>query len=193
MSPRWELTPASFNRLLEALHPDRERAAEKYEKLRLKIGKLLEWRGCPTPGESADAVLDRLAQRLDRGDRVEWIYSYCCGIARMLLLEEQRKQERDAAAHEHFASPASGRSGETEPEIPMEIFERCLGRLPKQGRELVLAYYQFGRDAKIETRKRLADGLAMPLNALRLRVHRLRERLRKCVERHVLGVSDTQR
>ena len=192
MNHGWELTPAGFERLLRTLHPDRRRAAEEYEKLRLKITKLLEWRGCLTPEEFADRVFDRLAQRLDSGEQVEWIYSYCCGIARMLIMESQRRDERQAAAHEHFVSLSNGASSEEEAEIPMEVFEQCLERLPEQSRELVMAYYQYGKDAKIDTRKKLAGHLAMPLNALRLRVHRIRERLRKCVEWHALTASDTQ-
>jgi DNA-directed RNA polymerase specialized sigma24 family protein len=189
VSARWELTPASFDRLLLALHPDRDCAAEEYEKLRFKITKLLEWRGCPSPEEFADRVLDRLARRIEAGEQVEQIYSYCCGIACMLLLlEGSRQAEKDR----DFERQLSAKTPDPpEIAIPMEIFERCLAQLPEESRELVLLYYHNDKQAKIDRRRELADRLGMPLNALRLRVHRIRARLQKCVERHGLKIPDT--
>jgi hypothetical protein len=41
---RWNLTADTFERLLEALDPDRERAAAAYERLRFRVIGLLR---CP--------------------------------------------------------------------------------------------------------------------------------------------------
>ncbi|MBL8114745.1 MAG: hypothetical protein JNK60_17825, partial [Acidobacteria bacterium] len=46
---------------------------------------------------------------------------------------------------------------------------------------LLLRYYQGDGASRIENRKALADELHVPMNALRIRVHRLRERLERCV------------
>ncbi len=188
MSVGWRLTPGALDRLLLALHPDRDRAAEEYENLRRKVGKLLEWRGCLTPDEGADRVLDRLARRIEAGEEVGNLYSYCCGIARLLLLEDQRQAEKERELRQFFVPAAPD---PWEPAIPLEAFERCLRRLPEVSRELVLAYYQDEKQAKIDHRKALADRLGMPLNALRLRVHRIRTRLRNCVERNAAKISGT--
>lgn len=192
MNPDWSLTPANFERLLCTIHPDRDRAAVEYEILRLKITKLLEWRGCLAPEEFADRVFDRLAQRLEGGEKIERIYGYCCGIARMLLLESQRHDERQSDAYRQFLDYSQDPAAAPDCAIPMHIFERCLDRLSETARRMVLDYYQFRRTAKIDTRKDLADRLGVPMNALRLRVHRIRETLRKCVERNPSALADTQ-
>lgn len=193
MNRHWELTPASFDRLLLALDPDRERAAEEYEKLRFKLTKFFEWRGCLTPDEYADRTIDRLARRIDAGEQIGQVYSYCCAIARLLLLEAQRQDHKEAAALKHLSSLLKSAPDADEAAIPAEIFERCLERLPPESRALVLAYYQEEKQAKIERRRQLADRLGIPLNALRLRAHRIRVRLQECVERHGFKISATQK
>jgi DNA-directed RNA polymerase specialized sigma24 family protein len=46
---------------------------------------------------------------------------------------------------------------------------------------LVLQYYQEEKGAKIEHRRAMAERLGIPLNALRIRAHRIRVALRDCV------------
>ena len=41
----WNLTPEAFQRLLGALDPDQDRAAEAYERLRTRTIGLLQWWG----------------------------------------------------------------------------------------------------------------------------------------------------
>ena len=82
---RWELGHASFEGLLRKLSPDREQAAAEYERLRFRLTKFFQWRSTENPEEFADLTLDRLARRLEAGEHIEPLYSYCCGIARMLL------------------------------------------------------------------------------------------------------------
>jgi DNA-directed RNA polymerase specialized sigma24 family protein len=177
----WNLSPSSFDRLLRELSPDREPAAAEYEALRLRLTKFFEWRRCCDPELLADRTLDRLAQRLDGGAEIGQIYSYCCGIARHLILEVQRAREREAMVVNHLTllrAPARGRG-----EAPaFNALRGCLGRLPSRSRKLVLGYYQEERLAKIEHRRALADRLGIPVNALRSRAFRVRTWLEDCVE-----------
>ena len=46
---------------------------------------------------------------------------------------------------------------------------------------VAVGYYQEERRAKIELRQELADSLQIPLNALRIRAHRIRARLEQCI------------
>jgi DNA-directed RNA polymerase specialized sigma24 family protein len=55
-------------------------------------------------------------------------------------------------------------------------------QLTSDNRQLVLQYYQDEKRAKIEHRKRLAEGLGIALNALRIRAHRIRLNLLECVQ-----------
>lgn len=184
-----ELSAHAFQRLLEALDPDRETAAAEYEKLRFKIRKVLEWRGCLAPEEYADQVLDRLAARLAQGDKVDNCYAYCCGIARLLLMEGRRNERREAEA----ARVYHGSGREADSDAPMAVLlERCLDGLPQKTHELILAYYQREKRGKIDLRGELARELGIPLNALRLRVHRIRAALQRCVEQHVSEGRDTE-
>ena len=58
----------------------------------------------------ADRTLDRLARRLEAGEQIEPVYSYCCGIGRMLLLEAHRERERHTGALNQWASSQSAPS-----------------------------------------------------------------------------------
>ena len=61
------ITRESFNRMLAELHPDIERAGEQYEKIRRKLLKLFEWRGCAHAEECADETFNRVAQKICEG------------------------------------------------------------------------------------------------------------------------------
>jgi hypothetical protein len=57
-----------------------------------------------------------------------------------------------------------------------------MARLSAEDRQLVLAYYEQEKHAKIDQRKKLAEQLGVGMNALRLRLYRIRETLQECVE-----------
>ena len=63
----WVVTREAFERMLAALHPDSERADEQYVKIRRKLVKLFEWRGCPEADECADETINRVAQKICEG------------------------------------------------------------------------------------------------------------------------------
>src|SRR5262249_34915539 len=67
----WELTPEAFSKLLAELTPDPEVAGEKYEDLRGQLIKFFEWRGLLFPDQHADETLNRVARKIDEGERVE--------------------------------------------------------------------------------------------------------------------------
>ena len=69
---------------------------------------------------------------------------------------------------------------ELEPRV--ECLKLCLQSLSPENCEMILQYYQGEKGAKIENRKRLTDRFKIPLNTLRMRALRLRERLLACVE-----------
>jgi DNA-directed RNA polymerase specialized sigma24 family protein len=65
--------------------------------------------------------------------------------------------------------------------VRFDCLERCLESLPAENRELILQYYLEEKRAKIDARKHLASQLGIPLNALRIRAHRIRGFLDQCV------------
>jgi len=179
---KWALTQEAFDELLSALDPDRESAAEKYLEIRGNLARFFEWRGCQFPEDHADETINRVAKRVSEGEEIRNPAGYFLGAARMLLLEihKERAKERQALGELAYAESASYEFEELEPRV--KCLERCLGNLSTENRELILQYYQGEKGAKIENRKRLTDRFKVPLNTLRMRALRLREKLQVCVE-----------
>lgn len=171
------LTRERFDRLLEALGPGRDRAAEAYELLRRRLVKFFSWEGVRNPEDWADEVLDRMASRLLDGEPVVNAAAYASGIARLALKEALRKQDRERPGLVELPVPPSGLPGDrTE-----ACFGRCLDGLPADARSFILEYYQGDASARIATRHRMAARLGISMNSLRNRALRLRERLEVCL------------
>src|SRR5437868_5161996 len=86
----WTLTREAFEQLLAALDPDRERAGLRYENIRRKLIEFFEARGSNSPADNADETINRVARRLDEGERVQDLSAYFYGVARLLLKETLR-------------------------------------------------------------------------------------------------------
>ena len=176
------LTAAGLAGLLARLDPDPERAAAAYEELRRTLVKFFDWRGAWVPEEGADETLDRLARKLAAGEQLVDVRSFAHGIARRVLLEQARRPEaRIARADEaELDGLAALDAPADEGSIPA-CLERCLAELPAESRELILQYYADEGRAKIENRRRLAEGLRLSDNALRSRAQRVRDRPERCI------------
>lgn len=178
----WVLTSESFDGLLASLCPDRERAGERYEEVRRRLLKFFEWRGSAAPEERADQTLNRVARKLEEGERVENVEAFVMGVARMVWLEELKERRRAGTAFER--SPAFVTETPDEfAERRLECFEKCLASLPAAQRELIVEYYRGEKGEKIERRKKLAEAEGVGSGALRIRAHRIRAGLEACVAR----------
>ena len=179
------LSREAFDAVLAVLDPDRERAGEKYELLRLKLIRFFEWRGCARPEDLADESIDRVGRRLAGGEQIRSAASgaYFLGVARYVLREWWLEARRGAPLDDRLdVADPSPATVDIEAEEPRAVcLERCLGALPPESRSLVLAYYEHDGGAKISRRRELADRLGIGPSALRLRVHRLRVLLEGCV------------
>jgi DNA-directed RNA polymerase specialized sigma24 family protein len=182
---RSTLTQSAFDRLLAALDADRERAGEKYERIRQKLVTFFECRAAPSPDDEADETISRVARRLEEGEHIEHLPAYFYGVARLVLLECDRQQRREMTARTAAAENRPGPTGE-DPRLP--CLERCLASLPATSRGLLVSYYTADHPARIRQRQELAHLHGLPMNALRIRVHRLRVDLEACVSR-CLGES----
>jgi DNA-directed RNA polymerase specialized sigma24 family protein len=174
------LNQESLEALLACLDPDRDRAAEKYEIIRRKLIRLFEWRGCEFPEELADVTLDRVGKRMSEGVNPSDPLGYCYGVAHLVYKEEWRRAARKQKIF---------KSGDLSPSPPDEELEdyrltclkKCLEQLPADQRRLLLEYHK-GEEGNIRNRKKLADELGIPINALRIRVHRIRRKIEDCIE-----------
>ena len=192
MNKTWVLTAEAFDKLIGCFDTDRERAGERYELARRMLIKFFMWRGAIQPEDYADEVINRAARRLDAGEQIEDISSYLGGIARLLLLESFKEQERQQAAFDYIERTAptvqEAANVDDVEQARHESFERCLASLPADHRELMTKYYSDTGRARINNRQELAERLGVPLNTLRIRAHRIRLRLEECVMRS-LGES----
>ena len=179
----WYLTQEAFDRFLCLLDVDRDRSGEIYETLRRSLIHMFIWRSCREPETLADETINRVIRKVDEGEEVRDLISYAHGVARMLLLETFRKQEREQIGIEDLPPPAVEPIRHEDGENGVLCLRRCLNRLPEESRKLIVQYYQGEKSAKIEQRKRLAGGLCITLNALRYRAFELRQRLEGCIER----------
>lgn len=182
---KWELTAEAFAKLLAGFDSNPERAAAQYESLRAALVKFFDWQGALFPEELADETFNRVARRLDEGVELQNAATYCHGVARLVLLESRKRAEHRRAEFDETVAIADPReqfetsSGDER----RSCFDRCLNELPLENRRLVLSYYQHDKRQKIDGRQTLANQLGLPLNALRSRVQRIRDRLEQCVKR----------
>lgn len=170
-----ELTKEGFDRLLAWLDEDREKAAEKYEEIRNRLMKVFESRGCASPDRLADETIDRVARRIHE---VAATYEgkpvlYFHGVARLVHLEYLRRRP--------LWLPTSIDDTPEEIEERYDCLEQCLNRLTPRNRELILDYYDDKRQTGTDPRKQAAWRLGISPNALRIRAHRIRESLGKCI------------
>lgn len=164
-----------FDRLLSWLNPDRDRAGERYERIRRKLILVFASHGWCSPEEMADACINRVIKKLPE---IEPHYTgspdnYFFGVVRIIELEWPRK---DRPIEVPWVEPAL-----PDMEEHLDCLDRCLNHLPASTRNLVLEYYQQEKRAKIDHRAALAQRLDIAVNALRIRAHRIRKHLEKCV------------
>ena len=164
-----------FSSLLESPH---------YERLRSGLIRIFARRGCHSPEDLADETILRVTSKLDeiapsyKGDPARYFY----GVARNVYLEETRRPR--VASLDDLATPPDGYGSLTlnhRDHRGVECLEHCMSELDPSDRVLITSYYELQGVAKIQRRKELADSLGLGLNALRLRAHRIRQRLAVCV------------
>ena len=179
---KWTLTQDAFDKLLVAFGGDRESAGQKYLEIRNHLTRFFEWRGCSFPEDHADETINRMAKRVAEGEEILNHSGYAMGVARLLLLEINKGRQREQSALAEIGAMPDVYVPEDEGESRLVCLRTCLETLSPDNRELILQYYHGEKGEKIENRKKLLDRLGIPVNTLRMRALRLRERLQSCVE-----------
>jgi DNA-directed RNA polymerase specialized sigma24 family protein len=180
--PRWALTGEALAKFLACLDADVARAGERYEQLRLALLKFFDWRRAQFPEELADEALNRVIRKVDEGETLRDVPSYCLGVARLVWRESLKRPEHKRTDLEEIGQLATP-TPDVEGGEQRACFEHCLQELAPESRQLILQYYQDERREKISNRLALTERLGIPLNALRSRAQRIRDRLEQCVRR----------
>jgi len=104
------------------------------------------------------------------------------GVARLLLLEINKGRQREQLALAEIGTSSEVYEEPDDSESRLVSLRSCLQTLSTDNRELIIEYYQGEKGEKIQNRKKLMERLGIPVNTLRMRALRLRERLQTCVE-----------
>jgi len=178
-----DLNQQQFDELLAWLDQDRDKAGATYEWIRKRLIKIFVSRGSSTPEELADRTINRVSKKLPeiRATYVGNPAHYFSGVASNIFRESLRKEKAPVITMPRASQP------DEDDERNYACLERCMEELSTVDRELVLAYYQQEKQAKIDRRKHLAEQLGIGINALRIRACRIRASLQVCMERCAAG------
>jgi len=172
-----EITSELFENLLDWLGPTRDEAATKYEAIRDRLIKILLKKGCTVPEDLADETVNRVTLKLPeiKESYVGNPLWYFVSVARNVWWEWLRSREiqYDLVPEVVVVDPQR--------DSARECLQECLRALPQKQRDLVLDYHLNKKRAKIDLHKTMADEMGLSPNALRLRTHRIRMGLEKCV------------
>lgn len=175
MSKREPPNQEAFDNLLLWLNPDRDKAGEKYEKIRNRLIQIFASRGCLEAEDLADQTINVVASKIDwllehyEGEPTIYFYA----VAQKLHLEHLKRKP----------PPDVLRFNPHDPEVERlhSCLDKCLEQLSPDERELVIRYQEGDKKARIEQRKKLAAELNITRNALRIRVFYIHSRLEKCI------------
>jgi len=167
----------NFDRFLFWLDPNRDEAARKYEAIRRKLMKYFTVRNCADVEELADIIIERVIRKVPEivesyvGEPALYFY----GVARNVYMERCRPKPPPVVL------PVPPKDSPEEKEQRHECLEKCLNQLTLEKRKLILDYYKGEKIEKIRRRKEMAERLGINTNALRIRMHRVRDDLHRCV------------
>jgi len=181
----WNLTEEAFAKFLACLDPDPARAGEKYVALREALVKFLDWRGALFPEELVDETFNRVTRKLEEGETIRDAPTYCHGVARLVFLQSLEHPGNKRVGLEELSMSVI--PGPDITDARRECLNHCLRQLPAENRELIIEYYRKDGRQKIDHRTSMAERMGVPLNALRSRAQRIRDRLERCVMRRLKG------
>lgn len=180
---KWTLTQEAFDKLLLAFGDDRDSGGKKYLEIRSNLTRFFEWRGCPFPEDHADETINRIAKRVAEGEQIQNPSGYAMGVARLLLLEIIKGRQREQVAITELTNTSTEVADNPDDgEERIGCLRHCLSALTTENRQLITEYYEGEKGDKIQNRKKLVEKLGIPVNTLRMRALRLRDRLQVCVE-----------
>jgi DNA-directed RNA polymerase specialized sigma24 family protein len=189
----WTLNPEAFRRFLSWLDEGVDSGGERYLEMRRRLARYFDRRSCPSPDDLADETLNRVARKLEEKGKIVDVSSahYCYIVAKFVFLEFGRRSEHNQTSLDDNPGSSQVLAGLAVPSRPdvevkakeklFDCLERCLRKLQREDRQLILEYYRGERRAKIERRSELAARFGLTLNALSIRACRIRSKLEICV------------
>jgi hypothetical protein len=169
-------TETDFDKLMRWLDTDRDKAGEKYERIRQRLIRVLSSRGCYEAEDVADRTIKVVTSKIDGlienyvGDPALYFYA----VAKKLYLEWLKRKSPP--------NPPPPEPTPAEVEQLASYLDDCMDQLLPAERDLALRYHEFERQEKIRNRKKLAEESQLSRNALRIKVCHIHARLRECLQ-----------
>jgi DNA-directed RNA polymerase specialized sigma24 family protein len=171
------LTAEAFGKFLRWLSENDEKAVLEYQSIRAKLVRYFVHKGCSDPDNLFDKTIDVVVAKIDTLEGYSSPLAYCFGVAKNIWRQDLRER-KPASLEENVAMAINPVPQIHEQEL--KCLEHCIDKLSPSDRDVLIPYHQGkGRD-KIELRKQLANNLG-GMNALRIRMCRIRRNLRLCV------------
>jgi DNA-directed RNA polymerase specialized sigma24 family protein len=183
------LTHLGFNRLLEWLDEGVDSHGHNYLEMRRRLTSYFDRRGRLFADDLADETLNRIGKTLERDGAIAITPQarYCYVVARFVLLEDIRRERLDLRNQgSRHTDPESWAQRSTAPiqdedlearEARLESLDHGLQALAPERRALIVDYYRDSGPQKIAGRRELARRLGITMNALGIRVSRIRAAL----------------
>ncbi len=180
------LTQQKFDDLLAWLSPDRDAAGDVYISVCEGLNRFFRIRGCSDTPALVDETINRVARKLETIDKpLDYKpLTYFYGFAKNVYFEYRDELTR---APLQFDSKIFNR-GSTELIVHLDSDPRfkcmddCVDGLGPDESSLVLTYFENDRIERIHARRDLAERLQVSMGGLHVRIHRLKENLRECIE-----------
>ena len=181
--PKWAPTAETLAKFLALLSPNPEAAGKEYEKLRTKLIRFFEWRGCASADMLADLTFDRVLRKIDEGETITNPRAYVRKVGYYIYLEDDPALLTELDDEFPLAAPDNSDDDIDKKEFRFICLDKCLAELSPESRNLILTYYENEKRAKKDGRRELAEQLGIPMNALRIRAHRIRKSLERCIRK----------
>lgn len=121
-----------------------------------------------------DETINRVILKIE-AETIENKLAYIYGVAKFVYLESLRKEKNHLNIDEITIAEKSSKLSD-------DCLEKCLNELSNENRELILDYYSEEKQAKIKLHDQLAEKLNLTKTALRMKIVRIKQKLKICLE-----------
>jgi len=127
----------------------------------------------------ADETINRVILKIGEED-VQNKPAFVYGFAKNVYLESLRKEKNHLNIDEIAVAEKPQIKEETD--FSGACLDKCLRELPDENRSLILDYFSEDKQAKIDFHKELAAKFETTQTALRMRIVRIKQKLKACLE-----------
>lgn len=189
----WKLTQEALDEFLSSLSHDRDEAAAEYLKLWKRLYYYFEKRRAADPTRLIDITIDRAARTIMTGEKIRNLLAFVFGIAHNVAREYWDSPEMRSGGLDGDVLDDRTRDDEERLDLErrLDCLERCAEKLPETERQNVIDYYSLEKRANIDRRKRMAEVLGISQITLRVRMHRIREKLEQCITK-CMGIHEKE-